>query len=735
MSIARRSVAVLGVLAVVVGTCLLVLFAVVDGQILRSDFYARGLSDADAYRRVYSDVLADPELGELKADLLGDVDLRLIDPETARVLTTNALRWVVPPDTLQDATEAFLDAVIAYIRGDVEQLDGDVAVAEVLDRIDATAVREARAALASVPEELVTSVAGYRQAVADLVEELRAGVVPESVPVAGDSLADRAVVDAVLAALPQDALAEDAELGRRVEILAHVAAGNDRDALITALTPAVQARASAADQRLRGAIEDRRELDVVAEIGEHARTSRARVVAELDTVRDAARVRYVALAGGIVLVLAGAGSIASSHRGELRRGFLVLGWSLLAGGIAALVLWNVVRHGIDSPLGAATATGTGSWDLPTGLRGVISDVEENLGAALRAAVIRAALVPTVIGAAFVGGAVAVAWRPGTRAVPRLAIAAGVGLVAAVFVWTIPAPGTPRSCNGHPELCDRPYDEVVQVATHNSMSSPDVVFVWPEHDGTIREQLDDGVRALLIDTHYWPALVSPEQLSRADDAMPADLAAALIEQVGERAAGRDGAFLCHNHCALGGAPLVEQLEQVRSFLEDNPDDVVTLIIQDAITSADTEAAFVEAGLEPYVHVPDADAGWPTLADLIDRRERLVVFAEEESPPPAWYESAFDHIQETPYLFTSPDELSCAVNRGPADASLFLVNHWITRTAPDRTDAVVVNTSDAIVARARECELERGQLPDFIAVNFYEIGDTVAAVDILNGVADE
>ena len=51
----------------------------------------------------------------------------------------------------------------------------------------------------------------------------------------------------------------------------------------------------------------------------------------------------------------------------------------------------------------------------------------------------------------------------------------------------------------------PLRRGTSAATHNSMSSPDVVPVWPEHDGGITAQLDAGVRALLIDTHHWPPL--------------------------------------------------------------------------------------------------------------------------------------------------------------------------------------------------------------------------------------
>ncbi len=55
----------------------------------------------------------------------------------------------------------------------------------------------------------------------------------------------------------------------------------------------------------------------------------------------------------------------------------------------------------------------------------------------------------------------------------------------------------------------------------------------------------------------------------------------------------------------------------------------------------------------------------------------------------------------------------------------------RVAPDRADAVGVNGHDAIVDRARECQRERGLLPNYIAVNFYGIGDLSGAVATLNG----
>jgi hypothetical protein len=62
----------------------------------------------------------------------------------------------------------------------------------------------------------------------------------------------------------------------------------------------------------------------------------------------------------------------------------------------------------------------------------------------------------------------------------------------------------------------------------------------------------------------------------------------------------------------------------------------------------------------------------------------------------------------------------------------MNHWINRTAPDRVDAARVNTAQALIERARECEQERGQLPNYIAVNFHRLGGLFEAVEELNGI---
>ena len=55
------------------------------------------------------------------------------------------------------------------------------------------------------------------------------------------------------------------------------------------------------------------------------------------------------------------------------------------------------------------------------------------------------------------------------------------------------------------------------------------------------------------------------------------------------------FLCHVFCALGSQPLVEGLGEIEAFLDDNPNEVLSIIFENYITNAETASAFEESGL--------------------------------------------------------------------------------------------------------------------------------------------
>src|SRR5689334_13647860 len=59
----------------------------------------------------------------------------------------------------------------------------------------------------------------------------------------------------------------------------------------------------------------------------------------------------------------------------------------------------------------------------------------------------------------------------------------------------------QRCNGTAALCARRLNQVVFAGTHNSYAASDQPgwYFAPQHHGIAR-QLDDGIRALLIDVH-------------------------------------------------------------------------------------------------------------------------------------------------------------------------------------------------------------------------------------------
>jgi hypothetical protein len=350
-------------------------------------------------------------------------------------------------------------------------------------------------------------------------------------------------------------------------------------------------------------------------------------------------------------------------------------------------------------------------------------------------------------------------RPGRLIITALVAGALIAAAVATFVGTggvtTAAPAVDGRCNGHEELCDRPLDRVVLPATHNSMSAPAPGKFSSQQDRPIADQLVDGVRGLLIDTHYADRLPndrlrtdfgSPEELRRQaqqDGVSPdaVDAALRIRERLGFAGEGERGMFLCHTFCELGGTPLGSVLDDLHDFLIANPSEVLIVINQDYVTPADFVGAVNDAGLGELAYRGPVSGEWLTLRQMIETGQRVLFMAENRAGAERWYHPVYERItEETPFHFTKPAQLtqparlpaSCEPNRGPEDAALFLVNHWITTDpVPLPSNAEKVNAYDTLLGRARECRRLREHLPNLVAVDFYRRGDLFRVVDTLNG----
>ena len=332
----------------------------------------------------------------------------------------------------------------------------------------------------------------------------------------------------------------------------------------------------------------------------------------------------------------------------------------------------------------------------------------------------------------------------------------VGALVAVLIAGAAATGSDEAelpsadpdgagCNGFVGLCDLRLDEVALAGAHNAMSSSaEPGWLLADQRLPISGQLALGVRAMMLDVY--PGYVSDGRV-RTDLRAPAtaEAAAADLDEEGQAALEDLGltigaippegatieAYLCHSHCELGASKMVDKLRDVGDFLAHNPNEVLILILQDYLLGPQTQAVFEEAELMPRVWPLSSSGPWPTLRQMILAHRNIVVLSENHGGEVPWMPAAYDVTEETPYAFASPEAFTCAPNRGGTGKPLFLVNHWMGgEGSKPIEDAKVVNTRDFLTERLAACQRERGRQPGILAVDFVDVGDTVAVVTDLN-----
>ncbi len=309
----------------------------------------------------------------------------------------------------------------------------------------------------------------------------------------------------------------------------------------------------------------------------------------------------------------------------------------------------------------------------------------------------------------------------------------------------------RRCNGSAALCDATLDQVTFPGTHNAMSSSLYPgWLFGEQVNSIAAQLEGGVRALLFDTHYGEptnvrlpgsgarlvvtdraAELAAPPGSEVDIDPAVEARAAALRARASVTSGQRAIYLCHNWCEMGAVTFSSVLADISDFLDANPDEVVSIIIQDATTVAETSAAIEASGLADRAATLTKGQPLPTLGQLVDSGKRVLVFAEQggnDAPP--WYMKAYDWFQETGFSFSAIDGFDCKPNRGTADNPLFLVNHWVSTSPPNPKLAGQANTRQVLEDRIRTCLTERGLVPNIIAVDFAGRGDVVAVARALD-----
>ncbi|KAI0293892.1 PLC-like phosphodiesterase [Multifurca ochricompacta] len=277
------------------------------------------------------------------------------------------------------------------------------------------------------------------------------------------------------------------------------------------------------------------------------------------------------------------------------------------------------------------------------------------------------------------------------------------------------------CNGHPELCDRSYGNVTFAGAHDSFAfSKDPFALARDQEVNVPRQLSLGIRLLQAQSHT----------------------------------GFDGLLrFCHTNCFLFDGGTVEAyLKHVVTFLEENPNEVLTLLFTnpEGLSFLDVWAPVFEAsGASQYAYIPPQNpmpqSAWPTLGEMIANGTRLVVFIDfvgKDGQTVDFILPEFGMIWETPYGITNVS-FPCSIDRirGPLDVGdqMYLINHSLNVNAfgtgiilSDPLDAPITNSVISILAHSDQCvPLGNGRNPNFVLLDYVNIGEALEAVDLLNG----
>ncbi|GAW19285.1 hypothetical protein ANO14919_087710 [Xylariales sp. No.14919] len=282
-----------------------------------------------------------------------------------------------------------------------------------------------------------------------------------------------------------------------------------------------------------------------------------------------------------------------------------------------------------------------------------------------------------------------------------------------------------ACNNSPDLCSRSYSNITHMGAHDSAflrdaSTSNSIAGNQYYNATVA--LDAGIRLLQAQVHDSNGTIE----------------------------------LCHTSCSLLDAgSLQDWLVKIKSWMDDNPNEVVTLLIvnSDNKDVEDFGSVFEASGISEYGYTPSGNE-WPTLQSMINAKTRLVtlIASISTSSTYSYLLPEWDYVFETAYDVTSLSGFNCTLDRPTSQSSassalsaglLPLMNHFAysSLTAsieiPDvdnigTTNSPSTSATGALGLHAENCRSQWGYIPTFVLVDFFDQGPSIKTADVMNGI---
>jgi hypothetical protein len=185
------------------------------------------------------------------------------------------------------------------------------------------------------------------------------------------------------------------------------------------------------------------------------------------------------------------------------------------------------------------------------------------------------------------------------------------------------------CNGLETNCDLPINQVTWAMVHNAMSSNDDSFYVANNELSLEKALVDGYRGLMLDS----CLCDGDSIVDLGVDVIQDYVTGGDEEDTEGNKEEKYLGFCHGTCAAGVRKPETVLNNIRTFLETNPNEVLILEFEVGEGTLDLlHQAIDDSGLAKYILRDVENDGtvtnWPTFQQLISANRRLLVFAHND-----------------------------------------------------------------------------------------------------------
>jgi len=275
-----------------------------------------------------------------------------------------------------------------------------------------------------------------------------------------------------------------------------------------------------------------------------------------------------------------------------------------------------------------------------------------------------------------------------------------------FCQNICAQNTPSyfTCE---KYLNKHFNEVAFPTTHNSFNylfGPKT-FIYPNQRYDIPTQLNDGIRGFMIDIHHYNGF-NPLKT------------------------GSNEVMVFHQYASLGNQSLSSVLDYFNAFLSTHPKEICTIIFDcDVPDSKEVAAVFETHPVIKYVYHHDSTQAWPTLQEMVNKNQRLVIISHCKSYSD-WYLNQNEYCFENDYNNHHYSDYQCKIIRGDSSKSIFIFNHFLYGALNRKHKNKKANSYNILMDHAQKCSEALHHIPNFVTVDWYDKGDLFKVVSDLN-----